>query len=195
MKECEITPEEINFESDYKYKAALQSMSKIIHGHPNMDLTSEDVDVSLWLPEMNGANVTIFCDRLLERYDFEGFIFLITAKDDIDCLSVLNIGDQSSGFEIYKQESIEDKSMLIMRVNPSKIKKELKIPDDCRSGFTWGKHQPDRPIPSHSVPTSRYNSRYILNFSVSGEFDLGIYYLPYYGNDAICLLNKCFCCK
>ncbi len=175
---------------------AQRIMHKISHGCLNMGSYSEDVDVRLWLPEMNGVNVTMFCDRLFEKCNaFDGFIFLITAKDDINCLSVLNIEDQSSGFEIYKQESIENKSILIMRANPSKIKNELNIPDDYWNGFIWGNHQPDRPIPSHRVPTTQYNSKYILNFSVSGEFNLDVCYLPNDGENAIWLLGKSFCCK
>lgn len=89
------------------------------HGYLNMGSYSNDIDVRLWLPEMNGINVTMFYDRLFEKYDEpDGFIFLITDKGDINCLSILNIEDQSSGFEIYKQESREDKDILIMKVKP-----------------------------------------------------------------------------
>ena len=166
------------------------------HGYLNMGSYSDYVDVRLWLPEMNGINVTMFCDRLLEKYDEpDGFIFLITDKGDINCLSILNIEDQSSGFEIYKQESSEGKDLLIMKVNPSKIKKELRIPDDCWSGFAWGNHQLDRPIPSHGVPISMYNCRYILNFSVCGEFNLEIYFVSEAEEKPVWLLGKSFCCK
>lgn len=165
------------------------------HGYLNMGSYSNDIDVRLWLPEMNGINVTMFYDRLFEKYDEpDGFIFLITDKGDINCLSILNIEDQSSGFEIYKQESREDKDILIMKVNPSKIKKELKIPDDCWSGFVWGNNQPDRIIHSHDVPISMYNRSYILNFSISGEFNLDIYYATKGEGKSVWLLGKSFCC-
>ena len=199
MRESEVTAigqitEEIHSEGDYWNEIAQHI--KIGHDHFCMGSYSEDVDVTLWLPEMNSANVTIFCDRLFEKYNaFNGFIFLITGKDDIDCLSLLNIEDQSSGFEICKQSSTKDKGILIMRANPCKIKDALKIPDDYSLGFKWGNNQPDRPIPSNSVPTSQYNSKYILNFSVSGEFDLNVYYLPNESENAIWLLGKSFCCK
>ena len=202
MREEELIPveqivEAINSEDDYRHKITVQRiMRKISHGCPNTGSYSEDVDIRLWLPEMNSVNVTMFCDRLFEKYNaFDGFIFLITANDDINCLSVLNIEDQSSGFEICEKVSIENNNMLIMRANPSKIKNELNIPDDYRKGFEWGNHQPDLPIPSHSVPTSQYNSRYILNFSVCGEFDLDVCYLPNDSENAIWLFGKYFCCK
>lgn len=202
MREEELIPveqivEAINSEDDYRHGITVQRiMRKISPGCPNMGSYSEDVDIRLWLHEMNSVNVTMFCDRLFEKYNaFDGFIFLITANDDINCLSVLNIEDQSSGFEICEKVSIENNNMLIMRANPSKIKNELNIPDDYRKGFEWGNHQPDLPIPSHSVPTSQYNSRYILNFSVSGEFDLDVRYLPNDSENAIWLFGKSFCCK
>ena len=62
------------------------------HGHLNMGSYSDDVDVHLWLPEMNGVNVTMLCDRLVDKgNETDGFIFLITDKSDINCLSVLII--------------------------------------------------------------------------------------------------------
>jgi len=166
------------------------------HGHLNMGTYSDDVDVSLWLPEMNSVNVTMFCDRLIEKSNEPGgFIFLITDKGDINCLSILNIEDQSSGFEIYKQEYNENKDILIMKVTPSKIKKELRIPNDCWSGFIWGNQQSDHSILSHGVPTSKYNCKYILNFSVSGEFNLEVYYVPVGEGKPVWLFGKSFCCK
>lgn len=166
------------------------------HGHLNMGAYSDDVDVSLWLPEMNGTNVTIFFDRLVKKHSGQdGFVFLITDKGDINCLSVLNIEDQSSGFKFYKQECDGEKELLILETNPNHITKELKIPDDCWNGFVWGNKQPDKPIPSHGVPTSKYKSKYILDFSVSGEFHLEIYYVPKYDGQPIWVLGKSFCCK
>ena len=208
MRESRITPiddfddidivEVINYEGDYWLDVTFQQiMLKISRGDLiRKHLDYEDVDVRFWLPEMNSVNVTMFCDRMLEKCNaFDGFICLVTGKNDIDCLSVLTIEDQSSGFEIYKQETVENKSMLIMRANPSKIKNELNIPDNPWRGFRWDNKHPDQPIPSHQVPTAQYNSKYILNFSVSGEFDLEVYYLPYDGEYAILLWEKYFCCK
>jgi hypothetical protein len=39
----------------------------MMHEHLNMGSYSDYVDVKLWLREMNGINVTIFLDRLLEK--------------------------------------------------------------------------------------------------------------------------------
>lgn len=186
----ELTTEKTNREVDLRIKSIMG------HGHLNMGSYSDDVDVYLWLPEMNSINVTMFCDRLVGKSnETGGFIFLITDKGDINCLSVLNIEDQSSGFEIYEQESNENKDILIMKVSPNKTKKELRIPDDCWSGFVWGNHQSDRPIPSHGVPTSKFNCKYILNFSVCGEFNLEVYYVPEGEGKPVWLLKKSFCCK
>ena len=48
-----------------------QSIREIMmHEHLNMGSYSDYVDVKLWLREMNGINVTIFLDRLLEKMKF-----------------------------------------------------------------------------------------------------------------------------
>lgn len=97
------TPHDDNDE----YETIKQRIKQMMdHGHLNMGSFSDDVDVKLWLPEMGGYNVTIFCDRLMERYREEGFVFLMTGKGDINCLSILNIEEQSSGFKLFKQ--VED---------------------------------------------------------------------------------------
>lgn len=170
----------------------------MMQGHLNMGSYSDDVDVKLWLHEMNGINVTIFLDRLLEKNEvLDGFIFLVTDKGDLNCLSLLNIEDQSSGLKLYKQYSDDenDNDILVMKVSPNDVKRELRIPDDCCSGFTWGNKQPDLPIPWHGVSTEQYNSKYILNFSVCGEFKLEIYYLPNGDDEPKWLFRKSFCCK
>ncbi len=113
----------------------------MMHEHLNMGSYSDYVDVKLWLREMNGINVTIFLDRLLEKNEvLDGFIFLVTDKGDLNCLSLLNIEDQSSGLKLYKQYSDDenDNDILVMKVSPNDVKRELRIPDDCCSGFTWG---------------------------------------------------------
>lgn len=78
---------------------------------------SDDVEVKLWLPEMNGVNVTIFCDRLINGKNEKGSpIALVTDLGCINCLSVLNIEQQSSGFKKGSQIDIDDKSILFMEV-------------------------------------------------------------------------------
>jgi len=169
---------------------------RIRHGHLNMGSYSDDVDVRLWLREMNGINVTIFLDRLLEKNDVvEGFIFLVTDKGELNCLSLLNIEDQSSGFKIYKKFSDDDKDILVMEVSPNDIKRMLHIPDDRWSGFSWRNKQPVLPIPWHGVSTEQYDSKYILNFSVCGEFKLEIYYLHNDADTPQLVFRKSFCCK
>ena len=165
------------------------------HGHLNMGSCSDDVDVKLWLPEMNGINVTVFLDRLLGNNDIpHGFFFLVTDKGDLDCLSLLNIEDQSSGLKLCERNSDGDMDILIMKVSPEDVKKELKIPIDRWSGFTWGNEQPNLPFLWHGVSTEQYHSKYILNFSVSGEFNLEICYFP---DDAEprWVFKKSFSCK
>lgn len=50
-------------------------------------------------------------------------------------------------------------------------------------------------FPWHGVSTEQYNSKYILNFSVCGEFKLEIYYLPNGDDEPKWLFRKSFCCK
>jgi len=156
---------------------------------------SVDVDVKLWLPEMNGVNVTILCDKFLKKHHTrDGIIALITNKDDINCVSILNIEQQSSGFKIYKQDECGNKALICMAIRPDKVKSELLIPDNYDLGFVWGNMQ-NSPIPSHIVRTSEYNNDYILNFSVSGEFHLDIIFVPLDETESILMFSKDFCCK
>ena len=39
------------------------------------------------------------------------------------------------------------------------------------------------------------NCKYILNFSVSGEFNLEVFYVPEGDGKPVWLLGKSFCCK
>ena len=55
------------------------------------------------------------------------FVFSTKNVSTPSFIDLCNIAKQYgfSGFEIYEKVSIENKSMLIMRANPSKIKNEL----------------------------------------------------------------------
>lgn len=166
------------------------------HEFPKTALYSKDVSVMLWLPEMNGVNVTMFYDAFLKKHDTpNGYVFLVTSKDDIDCLSVLNIDAQSSGFRFVKKICGDKKDMLIMQVCPADVKQKLNIPDDYEQGFVWGNNRPGKSIPSHGVDCSKYKNNYILNFSVSGEFNLNVFYLPLSGDGLVHLYANSFECK
>lgn len=172
------------------------------HGHLNMGAYSDDVDVKLWLPEFNGYNTTLFCDRLLKQHGEQGFFLLRTNNHDLDCVSLLNIEHQSSGFklcDVLKGEGDDEKGTILLEVSPNYVKDELAIPDEkyIWDGFRWN-YRP-KPVSvldhSHPVPTSQFGHSYILNFTVSGEFDLEIYYMPNSDAQAIWVFRKGYCCK
>lgn len=168
----------------------------VAHGCLDMGTHSADVDVEQWLPEMNAVNVTLLCDRLIDA-EPDGLMLLVTRKGDIDCLSVLSIEGQSSGFMLYKRLCYENKGVLLMKTCTSLIKQNLIIPDSgyWQSGFVWGEHHPYCLVPKHSVPTEKYKNKYILNFSVSGEFDLDIYYCSKTEGLPRHILSQSYCCK
>lgn len=176
----------------------LMEMDKGINILSNLPCSScsDVVEVKLWLPEMNGVNVTICCDRLVKDNNGDGsLIALVTDLGCINCLSVLNIEQQSSGFKIGRQIDVDDKSILFMEVSSDRIKSELTIPDDYTTGFVWGKKLNNLNVQTHGVSTSKYESRYILNFSVSGEFNLDICYVSEKETEPIWIFSKSFCCK
>ena len=161
-----------------------------------IDYCSDDVHVKLWLPAMNGVNVTILCDQFFRRqHEKYALIALVTDKGDINCLSVLNIEQQSSGFKIIKQLESDNKVALVMEIRSDMVKTELSIPNNYDNGFVWGNKQNGRPMESHGVPNSRYKCNYILNFSVCGEFNLDTYYIPLNHAEPIMMFSKVFCCK
>lgn len=171
------------------------------HGHLNMGAYCEDVDVELWLPEFNAYNTTLFCDRLLKKHGERGFFLMRTDNHDLDCVSLLNLEHQSSGFklcDVLKGEGDDKKGVIILEVSPSHVKDELTIPDEkyIWYGFRWNFPKPVSVLDhSHPVPTSQFGHSYILNFTVSGEFDLEIYYMPDSKAKPIWLFRKCYCVK
>lgn len=72
-------------EKDYAlaYQYVMDYLGK---GHLLSYSHCEDVDVKLWLPEMNGVNVTILCDKFVERNSYgDGFFVLVTDLGCINC--------------------------------------------------------------------------------------------------------------
>lgn len=115
---------------DVEYARACQRVREIMsHGHLNMGVYSNDVDVEMWLPEMNNANVTILCDRLLvsKRGIKEGF-FAITGEVFRN-ISILNLEEQSSGFKIVGQYKSDGNEVLLLKNSPKYLKERLVIPD------------------------------------------------------------------
>lgn len=183
-----------------EYQIAYQHAKKVMrHGHLNMGSYSDDVDVEMWLPEMNSYNVTILCDRLLiKNGKIREGIFAITGEV-FKYISIFNIEQQSSGFKILEKIKEEGKpDMLFLKVSPEHVKSELMIPNEeyVWGGFTWGKDERSTPTneeeTTHTVPSSKYGHQFILNFSVSGEFGLEIYFIPKNGGDPIGVFSKSF---
>ena len=190
------------------YAAAYSRIKEAMsHGHLLNGAYSEDVDVELWLPEMNGVNVTIFCDRLLcpKHGDTLKGVFVLMPEETRN-ISELNIELQSSGFRLAGKENIPDHGeALFLRVDTKYVKDNLLIPNEWKSGFDWGENF----VKSHinyylplyrdkyykKVPTSQYGQRYILNFSVCGEFNMDVYFVPDGTESFVWILSKGFCCK
>ena len=171
------------------------------HGHLNMGQYADDIDVKMWLPEMNSVNTTIFCDRLIEKYN-DG---IIAIRTELSCISTLNIEYQSSGFSVMKED--HENGIMLLKVDPSKIKKHLFIPKKWMSGFIWSENYMQHGIiykPKNmlfctelhynKVPIQPYAHKYILDFSVSGEFSLEIYFMNK-KNEPFMIFSKSYCCK
>lgn len=103
------------------------------HRHLNMDSHSDDIDVKMWLPEMNGVNTTILCDRLIAKYG-NGLILIHTENE---CISRMNIEYQSSGFKLLDTITDEDIQILVLKSGPQFVRKHLFIPKDWMTGFSW----------------------------------------------------------
>ena len=190
--------------NDVEYEKARQVVKdKLAHGWLPSGNYHEDIDVKLWLPEMNAVNTTILCDRLIGKYG-HGLFFIIT---ELDCISTLNIEYQSSGFQIVDTIKNEPPEMLVLKTTPNKIKKYLFIPKRWTSGFPWDpinqKYGFRKPSPGpfwediryKNVPTASLQNYYILNFSVSGEFGLEIIFVPEKGEEPFLIFQKSYCCK
>ena len=175
------------------------------HRHLNMDSHSDDIDVKMWLPEMNGVNTTILCDRLIAKYG-NGLILIHTENE---CISRMNIEYQSNGFKLLDTITDEDIQILVLKSGPQFVRKHLFIPKDWMTGFSWypqvQKSGPVKPVEIpfsqgvdsnfDKIETAQYDHKYILNFSCFGEFDLEIYFKSMYEENPIMIFEKSFCCK
>ncbi len=169
---------------------------------------ADDVDVLMGLPEMNCYNVTVLCDRLLmNKGKIREGVLAITGEV-FRYISILNLEQQSSGFRILKKVEEEGRpEVLLLKVSPEDVKEKLIIPNKeyVWGGFTWGENyrKPDILGPfhfniiktTHQVPTAKYGHRFILNFSVSGEFGLDMFFIPKDGGETKWIFSKSFCCK
>ena len=204
---CQMMERTDQEKDDAEYEIAkMQIIQMMGHGHLNMGKYADDVDVEMWLPEFHNRNVTILCDRLVMddiHNNRKGFLILHTGTNDLDCLSLLNLEQQSSGFKIV--DRIEDNfGAIVLEVTPSYVKDELIIPDNPWLGFSWGQefgfyddatNSIIHPLTSKKVPISTYGHLFILNFTVSGEFNLDIYYIRKGDDEMRWIFSKSFCCK
>lgn len=189
---------------DLKLEEAKRLVKEMMsHGHLNMGSYSDDIDVKMWLPEMNGVNTTIFCDRLIAKYG-DVLMFIHTEKE---CISRMNIEYQSSGFVLLDTITDEGRQILVLKSDPHFVKKHLFIPKDWMTGFAWypqvqqfGPVKPEicpflKDFNFNRVETAQYGHKYILNFSCSGEFNLEIYLKPMCDENLIWIFGKSYCCK
>jgi len=190
---------------DLEFKEAIRLVEeKMSHGNLNMGSCSDDVDVKMWLPEMNSVNTTIFCDRLIAKYG-DGLMFIGTERE---CISRMNIEYQSSGFKLLDTINYGDVSqMLVLRSGPQFVKRHLFIPKDYWTGFLWHLKcdhlEPLKPVSDpymedpnfDKVATARYGQKYILNFSCSGEFNFEIYFKPDCEENPVWIFGKSYYCK
>ena len=201
----EETAEKLDDEQEYD-EAKKRFMQLTSHGFLNMGSYADDVEVKMWLPEMNCYNVTVLCDKLLVKNGKTREGIIAITGEVFKHISILNLEQQSSGFRIVeKKNEISKPEVLLLKVSPEDIKEELIIPNKeyVWDGFIWGDQYryPDTLYPfdiaktTHQVPTSKYGHRFILNFSVSGEFGLDIYFIPKDGGETIKIFSKSFCCK
>lgn len=194
-------------DDNHEYEEARKRVMQLAgHGSLNMGSYADDVDVKMGLPEMNYYNVTVLCDKLLMKNGKAREGVIAITGEVFKNISILNLEQQSSGFRILKKMKEKDMpEVLLLKVSPEDIKEELIIPDKeyVWDGFAWGENyrNPDTLNPSdivkgtHQVPTAKYGHRFILNFSVSGEFNLDMYFIPKDGGKTKWIFSKSFCCK
>ena len=176
----------------------------------------DEIDVKLWMPDFNCVNITIFFDRLIAKYG-DGLVLIDTAPC---CISMLNLEYQSSGFRILDTIGDRMKGIVVLETSPDLVKDCLFIPNDWTEGFGWDaeEKEPPRDDPYEflerapninyrqifKIHTSYKNEKYILNFSVSGEFNLDMYFLPskakglfscFRKAEPMWIFSKGYCCK
>ncbi len=139
-----------------------------------------DVDVELWLPEMNGVNVTLFCDYLInEPVNVNGSFVIWLKKEEMRKVAFKSLEMQSSGFKIVRKIDIGLYVGVVVQASKDMVKKELSIPYMYEDGFGWGKQiQDDESTSVNKIAVSDYHHNYILNFSVDENANLKIFFFP-----------------
>lgn len=180
------------------------------------------LDVHLWLPEMNSMNVTIKFDKFFEgQEDPNDYLFMRTGRGDMKCLSLINLEKQSSGFTLLDVYESPEGDFALLQPNSGEVKDDVIIPDmkdydtsNVCDGFVWSgrwsalpwyndaikwfrykNYTDDAFIKSHPVSIKKYDSKYLLNFTVEDEFELAIYAMGVGCKGPRLVFSKGFCCK
>ena len=155
------------------------------------------IDARFWMKEFGGCNVTLLLDDFFEKTSKSGIIYCLTgeARSAAHYISVLTLDGLSSGVRVADRFDYEGEGILALEVHPLLVKHLLLVPEDPFAGFTWKPYKADYIIKSRAMETLELNNRFILNFAVSGEFNLSLWYVPEGNSNPIYMFSKGFYCK
>lgn len=157
------------------------------------------VGVELWRRDLGGNCVTLVLDELLESVGkYAGFVYLAfwgeTRGDSYASLGTIE--SMSSGLEYKGSFHSGNNDVMVLEIKPDRCKKRVSVPDDYMIGFAWG-CQEDGSVGCgwREIPTSEFGGRFVLNFAVSGEFNMSILYGADSCSRPHTIFSKAFCCK
>ena len=160
----------------------------------------EGLEVRPWLPEFHSCCITLLLDKVLEAVDADRFnIYCLTDDEFCPVESGVGLGTlelQSSGVRYVGSFQHESRDVMVLEIDRKLAKKDLAVPDNVRSGFTWyNPDASDAPIPCHPIPSESVGSIVSLTFAVSGEFNLSMFLVKDEETEPRFLFSKGFCCK
>lgn len=157
------------------------------------------IRVDMWRRELGGRCVTLVLDEFLKDAGKEaGFLYLVFWGEECgdSYASLGTLEAMSSGVEYKGSFNCQDNDVIVLAVNPDKCKKEISVPDDYMLGFSWG-HREGEPVNCkwQGISTRDFGGRFVLNFAVSGEFNMSILYAEAADTVPHTIFSKSFCCK
>lgn len=167
-------------------------------GHGFFAAEEDGVESELWKEEFGSICVTLYLDKLLQKYHVSKGMLLFTTGEAIPTehyVGLRTIEMQSSGIRYIGDFKYQDIGVMTLEVDRSAAKKTLYIPNEPYAAFSWHPSSESILVPTHTYPTRKQNNKVVLNFAVCGEFNLSVFFVPEGRSTLHLVYSKGFCCK
>lgn len=176
------------------YEVAVKMKDHFISPEP---VAEDEVRLDFWLPCIGYSAVTMIFDGLMEHLGHSDIFVGIVVDDTCPASNYINTGtieEMSSGFKLLTQINDPKSNIILLRGSEKALKPVVTVRNDLFDGFFWNENAPNKPG-QRQVPTSSFGGKYVLNFTVSGEFNASVYVYDPRTNKKFIAFSKSFSCK